>query len=732
MTRDGHYNPTLAMPIPRAFGLFLICGLIPLHAADVRRSPARTLDSAFPFQPVSNATEWEARRVEIAHRIQISAGLWPMPSKTPLNPVIHGAVDRGDHQVERVFFESLPGHFVSGSLYRPAGPSLANGLKNGKRAAVLCPHGHWKNGRFYDAGESKAQEEINLGAEVLINPARFPVQARCVQLARMGCTVFLYDMVGYADSIQFPEHRNGPRPEMSSSKPGEWGFVSPQATARLQTNFGLQTWNSLRALDFLLALPEIDPERVLVTGASGGATQTMMLGAIDARVRSAFPCVMVSTAMQGGCTCENGLLLRIGQGNIDIAAAITPRPLGLTAADDWTVELEKKGHPDLLNLYKMLGASDHYEAHFDIQFKHNYNHVSRTHMYQFANRHLSLGLPAPVAERDFKPLSQEELTVWTKDHPAPSGEQVGPSHEKAVCRWWEEDARKQIQPLLRPSDPATLERARNVLGPALRTMIGRDLPTAGSCEFEITAKEKPSDHTKLTGLIRLRSRGEEVPAVFLHPSSWNGRVILWVTPQGSAALETEPSVTKLLNEGNCVAAIDVFGTTDPKLTENPAIPYSANASKPGEGWQLSPVYFYGYNDSLFARRVHDLLTTISFVRHHPDWKVQSIAVAGMQGAGHWVAAARAIAGSGIDRCAIATQGFRFADLPSHWHADFLPGAVKYGDLNGLLVQSAPHPLWVQDAGEETAADLSATYGVTNSTASLSLDGGDAVAFLTKN
>jgi hypothetical protein len=271
-----------------------------------------------------------------------------------------------------------------------------------------------------------------------------------------------------------------------------------------------------------------------------------------------------------------------------------------------------------------------------------------------------------------------------------------------------------------------------VLGGATRILIGRDLPAAGSCDFELTAKEEQAAHTRITGIIRLRARGEEVPALFLHPSSWNGRVVLWVTPEGTAGFETNPAVSQLLDAGNCVAAIDLFGTTDPKVTENPSAPFVTNANKPAEGWQLSPVYYYGYNDSLFARRVHDLLTAVSFVRHHPDWNVQKVAVAGMEGAGHWVAAARAIAGPAIDRCAVAASGFRFADLPSHWHADFLPGAVKYGDLTGLLVQSAPHPLWIQDADEPTATALRATYGVTNSTASLNLEGDDAVAFLTQD
>jgi cephalosporin-C deacetylase-like acetyl esterase len=106
----------------------------------------------------------------------------------------------------------------------------------------------------------------------------------------MGCVVFFYDMVGVADSLPIG-HRQG--------------FLDVQAELRLQNFMGLQTFNSIRALDFLLSLPDVDPQRIGVTGASGGGTQTFILCAIDDRPAAAFPAVMVSTAMQGGCICEN-------------------------------------------------------------------------------------------------------------------------------------------------------------------------------------------------------------------------------------------------------------------------------------------------------------------------------------------------------------------------------------------------------------------------------------------
>jgi len=190
-------------------------------------------------------------------------------------------------------------------------------------------------------------------------------------------------MEGYADSVQL-DHSAGPPPDRGERDAHL--LFSPEAEQRGQTPFGLQTWNSIRAVDFVCSLDDVDKSRIAVTGASGGGTQSMILGAVDDRVDAVFPAVMVSTAMQGGCTCENAAYLRIGQGNVDIAAAIAPRPLGLTAADDWTKELETKGHPDLVSLYRLLGHPGRYEAHFHVEFKHNYNAVNRQHMYSFINR----------------------------------------------------------------------------------------------------------------------------------------------------------------------------------------------------------------------------------------------------------------------------------------------------------------------------------------------------------
>src|SRR4051794_31009537 len=321
----------------------------PAQDKDARYGKPKDYNGYFPLTPPTSKEAGEKRKQEVREQVLVANGLWPMPPKTPLNPTIHGKIERDGYTVEKVFFASLPGHYVSGNLYRPTG-------KTGQLPAILSPHGHWANGRFYEASVKEVEQQIKQGAEQTRAGARFPLQARCAQLARLGCVVFHYDMVGYADSQQLT-HREG--------------FKDVDAELRQQSFMGLQTWNSIRSLDFLLSLPDVDAARIGVTGASGGGTQTFMLGAVDDRPAVAFPAVMVSTAMQGGCICENCSYLRIGTGNVELAGLFAPKPLAMSAANDWTIEIEKKGFPELKQLYHTLEADDRVTAHCWPEFGHN-------------------------------------------------------------------------------------------------------------------------------------------------------------------------------------------------------------------------------------------------------------------------------------------------------------------------------------------------------------------------
>ena len=470
---------------------------------DQRLGPLKDLNDYFPFTPCPTREAWARRAAELRRQVLVAAGLWPMPVVKSGVPIVHGRVDREGYSVEKVILETYPGYYLTGSLYRPKG-------RNGRLPAVLSPHGHWPEGRFYDAGTKELRRQIVEGAERFEPSGRYPLQARCVQLARMGCVVFHYDMVSYADSHQLA-HRSGARAEMNDPK--RWGFFSPQAEARLQSIFGLQTYNSIRALDFLSALPDVDPQRIGVTGASGGGTQTLILCAIDPRPAASFPAVMVSTAMQGGCPCENACYLRLGSGNIELAALFAPKPLGMTAADDWTKEIATKGLPELKQHYRLFGAEDLVMAKPLVHFPHNYNYVSRAVMYHWFNKHLKLGLEEPIVEEDFRPLSVAEMSVWDAAHPAPP---VGDEFERSFVERMTKDTRRQIE-ALRPHDEASLQEYRRIVGGAVATMIGRGLPESGALQVADGQSLEVGPWQMTKYLVRYPSQGEEVPVIRLAP-----------------------------------------------------------------------------------------------------------------------------------------------------------------------------------------------------------------------
>ncbi len=655
-------------------------------SGDRRLGPLRTTDdSEFPMRPVATARDWPARREEIRTRILVAAGLYPLPPRSPLNAVVYGKVERDDYTVERVILESFPGHYVTGSLYRPKLPA------KGRRPAVLSPYGHWRGGRFHDHGLELVRKEIAAGAERFEVGGRHIIQARCVQLARMGCVAFVYDMEGFADSVQLP-HSAGPRPD-DPGRPG-YLFFSPRAELQGQTMFGLQTWNSIRALDFICSLDDVDARRIGVTGASGGGTQSMILGAIDDRIAAAFPAVMVSTAMQGGCTCENAAYLRIGQGNIDIAGAVAPRPLGLTAADDWTKELGTKGHPDLLALYRLLKRPGNYEAHFHLQFPHNYNAVNRQYMYDFMNRHLKLGLTEPVTERDYVPLDPAtEASVWTAQHPKPAGEQVGDTHERVLTDQWTRASRAALDALSQRS-------RRRVVAAGLATIVGRTPAEVGPVTWALASQRDAGEHAVSVGTLNVAAHGERVPALFIQPrQGWNRQFVVWLADGGKESLfgadgKPIPGVAAVLAKGYAVASADLFGQGERvgagggKGIESVRL---VQRGKGNEPYQKAVCYTFGYNPPLPAQRVHDVLSLVEYLRcAEGDRKAPRIHLVAIgQQAGPVGLIARFVLDERVAKAAVDTQGFDFGSVDRLDHPMLLPGILRYGGMDALWLLNRP-------------------------------------------
>ncbi len=669
---------------------------------DARLGALKDLNGYFPFTPPKSKEEWEKRYEYVRRQILVACGLWPMPSRPAVKATVHGRVERDDYTVDRVFFESSPGLYVTGSLYRPKG-------KSGPLPTILCPHGHWANGRFHDHGEATVKKEIESGAEKFEVGGRHPLQARCVQLARMGCNVFLYDMQGAADGGSFPHSLiHGfakQRPNLSS--PEKWGMFSAQSELRLLSALGIQTWNSIRVLDWLFALPEVDKTRIGVTGASGGGTQTFMLTAIDDRVTAAFPAVMVSTAMQGGCTCENATYLRVNTGNIEFAAMAAPRPIAMTGANDWTVEIETKGLPELKAHYTLLGAPNNVAAKY-MKFPHNYNAPSRHMMYEFFNQHFKLG-HTTIEERDFKPLTRDEATVWSGEFKGP---ELNEDTEVKALRALDADSNAQLAKLT-PRSEESLAEFRRVVGGALDIMIGRGLADVGATKWDKRDESERDGYLEYAGYIRNEARNEELPTVFLYPKNWNKEVVLWIGgDKGKADIfgadnKPIPAVAELIKQGFAVASADLLYQGEFLKDGNPLTQYRiVNNPREFAGYTL------GYNHPLFSQRVHDVLTLISFMQNYKT-KPQKIHLAGFGWAGVIAAAACAQSKGAVTSLAVSTRGVRFGKITEIRDVNLLPGAVKYGDVPAVLALCAPAKLWLSGENGQVPEVTAGAYKVSN-------------------
>jgi dienelactone hydrolase len=625
--------------------LLLIFGTLASPAAprlpekDLRAAPPRTLNTLRTFPGIKSKAEWESRARDIRDQVLVSCGLWPMPDKTPLQAVIKNKVVHGDYSIEQVYLQTYPGFYLAGNLYRPVGKG------DGPFPGILNPHGHWRNGRL---------EDQVLGS----------IRARCINFAKQGMVAFAYDMVGYNDTAQV-NHQFAADPTNQL-----WNI----------SLMGLQTWNSIRALDFLESLPGVDARRLACTGASGGGTQTFMLGAVDSRLAAQAPNVMVSHSMQGGCLCENAPGLRVEHSNMELAAAAAPRPQILVAATgDWTKKTPEVEGPSIEKIYRLLGATDRFQTvRFD--FEHNYNQTSREAVYAFFGRWLlKHSDPGSLKEHAYEKIPNAELLAFPDKKLPPDAlneTQLVDSMIRLARAQWEAH---------RPSKTSLAAFKRTWLR-AWEPTLQLDTP---SVIIEAAGVVEGKGYTMSRLALGRPGHGDRLPALLFTPSKDDLQFLaVLVHPEGKAAFLDQGGkpagiAKRLLAERHSVLLLDTY------LTGELANAEVARTRKPFTN------YFSTYNRTDLQERVQDLVTASVFAQRHS--KGRRVALVGIGRAGLWALLAAPAADAVAADCAgldlTSDQALMDPDL-------FAPGLRRLGGFAGVAALAAPNPLFLHNTGEK--------------------------------
>ncbi len=469
--------------------------VLPRIPEDSRLAADRHTNTVFPITRFASREEVERRREELRFNLRMAAGLYPWPEKTPLNVRREPAGRFEGFTVEKIMFETRPGFWSTGNLYLPDPVPV-------KAPAILNVIGHWHPQRLTRTAEADYPQQIG-------------------NFARMGFVCLVTDMIGMVDSRQISHEYGGGEKEL-------W----------LSNGLGVQLWNNIRALDLLCSMPEVDPERIGVTGASGGGSQTLFLSLVDERIRAAAPINMISLRMQGGCACENAPGLRRFTDNGEMCAMLAPRPLFMAGSTgDWTKEQEVREVPAVLEAYRQYGAENMVE-HFYQVADHQYNRKTRARVYSFFARHL-MGREMNWEEQDIDFGDVQDLTWFRGEGHAP-----GIEGDEAFLAAHQAERKTAV---------GSLEREEKKKMLAWMTGIGSPAVIADG-------NEEVRDGCRVEKNVVVSVHGEQIPFIRVIPENWDGRrVCLALSGDGKACVD-KPRFRALLEAGCALVSGDLFLT----------------------------------------------------------------------------------------------------------------------------------------------------------------------------
>jgi dienelactone hydrolase len=487
------------------------------------------------FARVRTEADLLALRKEIRTRVLDVIGGLP-EAKTPLNARVTGTIPMDGYRIEKVLFESLPGLHVTALVYVPDAPS-------GRKPAVLVPCGHAPDGKSF-----KNYQEIS------------------GQLARRGYVVISWDPVGQGERSQYWDAARGR--SRYNLVCGEHAVLGNLACLAGTTLDRYMVWDGIRAVDYLLTRPDVDPARLAVTGTSGGGFQSLYLGALDERIQVVAPsCFVTSLPMRMANRIfedpdsdpeqDPYRLVSAGIDHPGLMLLIYPRPVILLAAvkDFFPIEGTRKTFHEVAALYRAFGHGDRIALAEGVH----------GHMYSPENRRAAFAFIDRFAGQ---PVRTTLDAVKILDAPALRVTPTGQVRVDLAGRALPEVIREELRARARPSPPRTLAAAyAEGLDPVVRAPI---VPKGPGPATGVLAWESAGGATVGDARVdRYRLyHGEHLVIPVLHirrEPPVRGRVVLALSLEGKVGAADWPEVRRRLDAGEEVVSFDLRGVGENRM-----------------------------------------------------------------------------------------------------------------------------------------------------------------------
>jgi cephalosporin-C deacetylase-like acetyl esterase len=335
------------------------------------------------IRSLNTIEQWESYQLEIQNKIHDIIG--PFPDKTPLNPRITGTIERPDFTVEKIIYESQPGFFVTAVLLIP-------GQMTGPAPAVIYASGHTANG---------------FRSEVY--------QRKIINLVKKGFVVLAFDPVSQGERLQYFDEENGRSAvggaTSEHSYAGAQMFLTGSSLARYMI------WDGIRAVDYLQTRSEVDPNRIGITGRSGGGTQSSYIAALDDRIAASAPENYITSLeyllkSRGPQDAEQNFYHGIANGidHADLLLSFAPKPSMIiaTTRDFFSIQGARETFEEVQRFYDTAGKPDHFSIVED-DHGHGSTLANREAMYAFFQEHLDH--PESSEDLPVEFFTDEELQV---------------------------------------------------------------------------------------------------------------------------------------------------------------------------------------------------------------------------------------------------------------------------------------------------------------------------------